>query len=70
MILYYLKLKKGYIENSGYIGERLILKSRSLDIDSCWVTFDDSDKIKEKLNISSDNEVTAIIALGMEKMLN
>lgn len=58
------QVENGYIENSGYIGERLILKSRSLDIDSCWVTFDDSDKIKEKLKISSDKEVTAIIALG------
>ena len=58
------QVENGYIENSGYIGERLILKSRSLDIDSCWVTFDDSDKIKERLNISSDKEVTAIIALG------
>lgn len=57
-------VEKGYIENSGYIGERLILKSRSLDIDSCWITFDDSDKIKEKLNISSNKDVTAIIALG------
>lgn len=57
-------VKQGYIENSGYIGEKLILKARDLDIDSCWVTFNDSDIIKEKLNISSNKEVTAIIALG------
>lgn len=57
-------VKNGYIENSGYIGERLILKSRDLGIDSCWITFKDSDVIKEKLDISSDKEVTAIIALG------
>lgn len=57
-------VKQGYIENSGYIGERLILKARDLDIDSCWVTFNDSDIIKEKLDISSNKEVTAIIALG------
>ncbi len=59
-------VKKGYIENSGYIGERLILKARDLEIDSCWITFKDSDAIKEKLDISSDKEVTAIIALGYE----
>lgn len=63
-------VKKGYIENSGYIGERLILKARDLEIDSCWITFDDSDAIKEKLDISSDKEVTAIIALGYENSKN
>lgn len=63
-------VKKGYIENSGYIGERLILKARDLEIDSCWVTFKDSNTIKEKLNISSDKEVTAIIALGYEDNKN
>lgn len=57
-------VKQGYIENSGYIGERLILKARDLEIDSCWVTFNDSDIIKEKLGILSNKEVTAIIALG------
>lgn len=57
-------VKRGYIENSGYIGERLILKARDLEIDSCWVTFNDSDIIKEKLGISSNKEITAIIALG------
>ncbi len=58
--------KKGYIENSGYVGERLMLKARDLGIDSCWITFEDSNAIKEKLSISSDKEVTAIIALGYE----
>lgn len=58
--------KSGYIENSGYMGERLILKARDLGIDSCWVTINDGDAIKEKLNITSDKEVTAIIALGYE----
>lgn len=59
-------VKNGYIENSGYIGERLILKARDLGIDSCWITFKDSKSIKDKLNISSDKEITAIIALGYE----
>ncbi|WP_422395153.1 nitroreductase family protein [Paraclostridium sordellii] len=35
-----------------------------LGIDSCWVTFKESSLIKEKLEILSDKEVTAIIALG------
>lgn len=63
-------VKNGYIENSGYIGERLILKARDLGIDSCWITFNNSDTIKEKLNISTDKEVTAIIALGYEDNKN
>ncbi|MEG0134118.1 MAG: nitroreductase, partial [Clostridium sp.] len=37
---------------------------RDLGIDSCWVTFEDSDLIKDRLQIVSDKEVTAIIALG------
>jgi nitroreductase len=58
------EVKDGYIENSGYIGENLILKARDLGIDSCWVTFEDSSLIKERLEIESDMDVTAIIALG------
>ncbi|MEG1411718.1 MAG: nitroreductase family protein [Terrisporobacter sp.] len=63
-------VSNGYIENSGYIGERLILKGRDLGIDSCWITFKDSHAIKEKLDISSEKEVTAIIALGYEDNKN
>ena len=59
-------VKKGYIENSGYMGERIILKARDLGIDSCWVTINDSNAIKDKLDIISEKEVTAIIALGYE----
>lgn len=56
--------KPQYIENAGYIGERSILKARDLGIDSCWVTFKDSDAVKEALSIESEKEVVAIIALG------
>lgn len=63
-------VKNGYIENSGYMGERLMLKAKDLGIDSCWITFKDSNAIKEKLDISSDKEVTAIIAIGYEDNKN
>ncbi|HBI91742.1 MAG TPA: nitroreductase, partial [Terrisporobacter glycolicus] len=53
-------VKEGYIENSGYIGERVVLKARDLGIDSCWITFKESKSIKERLNILSDKEVTAV----------
>lgn len=58
--------KDNYIENTGYIGENLILKACELGIGSCWITFKDPYKIKEKLNIKSDMELTAIIALGYD----
>lgn len=60
------EIKDKYIENSGFVGERLILKARDLGIDSCWITFKDSNIVKDKLGILSDKEVTAIIALGYE----
>ena len=47
-----------------------MLKAKDLGIDSCWITFKDSNAIKEKLDISSDKEVTAIIAIGYEDNKN
>ena len=54
------------VENSGYIGQELILKATEIGVDSCWITFNDSKTVKEKLNIVSDKEVTALIALGFD----
>ena len=56
--------KDYYIENAGYMGEDMILKANDIGIDSCWITFEDSDKIKAALGISTDKAVVAIIALG------
>ena len=50
--------------NAGYIMEDLILKLADLGLDSCWITFTDSDEIKEAINLSSDLEVAAIAAFG------
>ena len=50
--------------NAGYMMEDLILKLTDLDIDSCWLTFTDSDEIKEALGIDSQLEVAAIAAFG------
>lgn len=57
-----------YIENAGYIGESIVLKATELDIDSCWITFEDSYKLLSKLEIDSDKEIVAIIALGYESV--
>lgn len=56
--------KPQYIENAGYIGERAILKARDMGIDSCWVSYTDQSIIKKVLDIDTDMEVVALIALG------
>jgi nitroreductase len=55
-----------HIENAGYIGENIVLKAKEIEIDSCWITFEDSEKILDKLEISSNKSISAIIALGYE----
>jgi len=55
-----------YIENTGYVCEDLMLKAWELGVGSCWITFNDGEEIKKKLNINSDKKVTALIALGYD----
>ncbi len=66
--------KDFYRENIGYIGEHFILKAESLKIDSCWLIVEDSDLVKDILDIDSTREVVALIALGYDnnktKMIN
>jgi len=50
--------------NAGYVMEDLILKLTDMDLDSCWVTFTDSEQIKDVLGIDSHLEVAAIAAFG------
>ena len=44
--------------------EDLVLKLTELDIDTCWMTFTDSDKIKKALSLTTTLEVAAIVAFG------
>jgi len=53
--------------NGGYIMEDLILKLSDLELDSCWLTFTDSEEIKSVLGIESDLDVVAIAAFGYGK---
>ena len=39
--------------NAGYMMEDLVLKLTELDIDTCWLTFTDSDKIKKALSLTT-----------------
>ena len=50
--------------NAGFIMEDLILKLTDLGLDSCWVTFTDSELVKEVLGVDSDLQVAAIAAFG------
>ena len=51
-------------ENAGYIMEDLILKLTDMGLDSCWMTFTDSEYVKTALEIDSPLEVAAIAAFG------
>ena len=50
--------------NAGYLMEDLVLKLTDLELSSCWVTFTDSEKIKNALAIQSPLDVAAIVAFG------
>ena len=50
--------------NAGYMMEELVLKLTELDIDSCWLTFTDSARIKAALGLTTPLEVAAIVAFG------
>lgn len=50
--------------NGGFLMEDLILKLTDMELDSCWLTFTDSDKVKEALGIATDMEVVAMAAFG------
>jgi len=50
--------------NAGYIMEDLILKLTDMGLDSCWLTFTDSEAVKLALGITSELDVAAIVAFG------
>lgn len=51
-------------ENAGFIMEDLILKLTDMGLDSCWLTFHDSEYVKTALEIDSELDVAAIAAFG------
>ena len=53
--------------NAGYMMQDLLLKLTDMELDSCWLTFADSEEIKGVLGISSHMEVAAIAAFGYGK---
>jgi len=53
--------------NAGYVMQDLLLKLSDLELDSCWLTFTDSEEIKGVLGIESAMDVVAIAAFGYGK---
>ena len=51
-------------ENAGYLMEDLVLKLTEMGLDTCWLTFTDSEYVKSALEIESELEVAAIAAFG------
>lgn len=50
--------------NAGYIMEDIVLNLTDMGLSTCWVTFTDSELIKESLGIGSELDVAAIVAFG------
>ena len=53
--------------NAGFLMQDLLLKLSDMELDSCWLTFTDSEDIKGVLGIASDKDVVAIAAFGYGK---
>ena len=50
--------------NAGCMMEDLILKLADLELDSCWITFGDAEKVKSAVGLQSPLKVAAIAAFG------
>jgi len=60
--------KEGYLENSGYLGERLVLKATEKGLGTCWIEVpEEESKIKDILNIKSDKILVGLLAFGYPK---
>ena len=53
--------------NAGYVMQDMLLKLADMEMDSCWLTFTNSEEIKDVLGIESDMDVVAIAAFGYGK---
>ena len=53
--------------NAGYMMQDISLKLSDMDLGSCWITFTNSDAVKQALAIESRLDVAAILAFGHGK---
>jgi len=62
------KKGEGYIENAGYMGERIVLEAKKRDLGTCWIEVPrDDEKIHEILGIKNDMEIMGLLAIGYPK---
>lgn len=66
MVLLSEKHELAYL-NGGYVMQDMLLKLSDLGLDSCWLTFTDSDEIKGVLGIENPMDVVAVAAFGYGK---
>ncbi|SKC85703.1 nitroreductase family protein [Maledivibacter halophilus] len=62
------EVKDGYLENAGYIGEKLVLEATKLGLGTCWIEVSKNmDKVKEILSIEKDQEIIGLFTIGYPK---
>lgn len=60
--------KDGYLENAGYLGERLVLKATDLGLGSCWIDVSENiPKVKNILNVNDDEDIIGLLAIGYSR---
>ena len=52
------------IEDATIVATHMILASKSVGVDSCWVNFFDPDKMSEAFQLPANEEILTCIALG------
>ena len=52
------------IEDATIVATHLMLASKALDADSCWINFFNPEEVKEKLGLPEDEEVLMMLDLG------
>ncbi|WP_432667560.1 nitroreductase family protein [Wukongibacter baidiensis] len=63
--------KDGYLENSGYFGESIVLRATDLGLGTCWIEVSENvDQVKEALNIKKEGEIVGLLAIGYPKNEN
>lgn len=58
------EIKKGYMENIGFIQEQLVLELTDMGIGTCWLKTYNEQKIRENLDLNDNEEITNVISLG------
>lgn len=58
------EVKDFYLENAGYLAQAMTLKLTDLGIAACWLTVNDSDRVKEAADLDSKLEVACVIGIG------